>query len=57
MASASSYFASKLALIKVVECIAAENPNVFTAVHRGMAVTDVLRRFGADPSQLPIDQR
>ncbi|KAL4884541.1 hypothetical protein BJY04DRAFT_205966 [Aspergillus karnatakaensis] len=41
----SGYFASKIALIKVIEYIAAENPNVFSAaVHPNMVATDVLRR-------------
>ncbi|CEL10647.1 hypothetical protein ASPCAL13763 [Aspergillus calidoustus] len=54
---ASSYFASKLALIKVIEFLAAENPNVFaTALHPGMVDTPVLRKFGTDPKDLPVDK-
>ncbi|KAL3458384.1 hypothetical protein BJX64DRAFT_279886 [Aspergillus heterothallicus] len=53
---ASPYFASKLALIKVMEFLAAENPNVFAAaLHPGMIDTPILRKFGTDPKHLPVD--
>jgi NAD(P)-dependent dehydrogenase (short-subunit alcohol dehydrogenase family) len=57
MIGASPYFSSKLALIKVIEFLAAENPNVFAAaLHPGMVDTPVLRKFGTDPKDLPVDK-
>lgn len=52
----SAYISSKLALIKIVEFLAAENPTVFAAaLHPGMINTSILRSSGADPSTLPLD--
>lgn len=52
----SSYLSSKVAQSKVLEFVAAENPNLFVcAVHPGMIETDVFRSSGADPQQLPMD--
>lgn len=52
----SAYISSKLALIKFVEFLAAENPTVFAAaLHPGMIDTNILRSSGADPSALPLD--
>ncbi|KAJ5928754.1 NADP(+)-dependent dehydrogenase [Penicillium verhagenii] len=52
----SGYISSKLTLIKVMEFLAAENPNVFaTVLHPGMVETDIFRVSGADPSKLPMD--
>jgi NAD(P)-dependent dehydrogenase (short-subunit alcohol dehydrogenase family) len=52
----SGYITSKLAVIKLMEFLAAENPNVFAAaLHPGMIETKIFRGSGADPSQLPMD--
>jgi NADP-dependent 3-hydroxy acid dehydrogenase YdfG len=52
----SAYLTSKIAQSKVMEFVAAENPNLFVCtVHPGMIETDVFRSSGADPNQLPID--
>jgi NAD(P)-dependent dehydrogenase (short-subunit alcohol dehydrogenase family) len=52
----SAYVSSKLSLIKVMEYIAAENPNVFAAaLHPGMVDTKILRESGADPNKVPLD--
>jgi NAD(P)-dependent dehydrogenase (short-subunit alcohol dehydrogenase family) len=52
----SAYLTSKVAQSKVMEFVAAENPNLFVCtVHPGMIETDVFRSSGADPSQLPMD--
>jgi hypothetical protein len=52
----SSYNASNLAQIKVVEYLAAEQPNIFAAsVHPGIHDTAVLANSGAKPDQVPLD--
>ncbi|KAJ4982845.1 short chain dehydrogenase [Stagonosporopsis vannaccii] len=52
----SSYLSSKVAQSKVMEFVAAENPDLFVCtVHPGMIETDVFRSSGADPQQLPMD--
>lgn len=52
----SGYITSKLAVIKLMEFLAAENPNVFAvALHPGMIETKIFRGSGADPSKLPMD--
>jgi NAD(P)-dependent dehydrogenase (short-subunit alcohol dehydrogenase family) len=52
----SGYITSKLAVIKFMEFLAAENPNVFAvALHPGMIETKIFRGSGADPSKLPMD--
>jgi NADP-dependent 3-hydroxy acid dehydrogenase YdfG len=52
----SGYLSAKVAQAKVLEFIAAENPNLFVCtVHPGMIDTDVFRSSGADPQQLPMD--
>ncbi|KAL2833847.1 hypothetical protein BDW59DRAFT_179494 [Aspergillus cavernicola] len=57
LADSSSYFTSKLALIKVIEYLAAENPNVFTAaLHPGMVDTELLRKGAVNASALPFDK-
>lgn len=54
----SAYQNSKLALIKTVEYLAVENPNIFcAAVHPGMVDTDIFRKAGATPDALPMDDR
>ncbi|KAJ5650492.1 NADP(+)-dependent dehydrogenase [Penicillium longicatenatum] len=56
LAGLSGYISSKFTLIKVMEFLAAENPNVFAAaLHPGMIETDNFRASGADPSKLPMD--
>ncbi|KAJ5495923.1 hypothetical protein N7539_001039 [Penicillium diatomitis] len=52
----SGYITSKLAVVKLVEFLAAENPNlVAVALHPGMIDTKVFRESGADPHHLPMD--
>lgn len=52
----SSYNASKLAQIKIVEYLAFEQPGVFAAaVHPGIHDTAVLAKSGAKPDQVPLD--
>ncbi|KAJ4340194.1 hypothetical protein N0V95_007575 [Ascochyta clinopodiicola] len=52
----SGYLSSKVAQSKVLEFVAAENPNLFVStIHPGMIETDVFRSSGADPKQLPMD--
>lgn len=56
-AGGSAYFTSKLALIKLMEYLAAENPKVFTAaIQPGMHETDCFRKSLADPKLLPMDK-
>lgn len=53
----SGYNASKIAQIKVIEYLAAEEPNVFAAtVHPGICDTAVLAKSGMKPDQVPLDQ-
>ncbi|KAL5340984.1 hypothetical protein BJX70DRAFT_396363 [Aspergillus crustosus] len=52
-----SYLTSKLALVRVIEYLAAENPNVVSvALHPGIVETVMFGKFGADPAQLPMDE-
>jgi short-subunit dehydrogenase len=52
----SAYLSSKVAQVKVMEFLAAENPELFIcSVHPGMVDTNILRGSGADPKQLPMD--
>ncbi|KAH6861096.1 hypothetical protein BKA58DRAFT_443861 [Alternaria rosae] len=52
----SGYLTSKVAQTKIVEFLAAENPDLFAcAVHPGMVDTGIFRGSGADPSHLPMD--
>lgn len=54
---ASGYMASKLAQIKVIEYLAAEQPSLFAAtVHPGICDTAVLAKSGAKPHEVPLDQ-
>jgi NAD(P)-dependent dehydrogenase (short-subunit alcohol dehydrogenase family) len=54
----SGYLTSKIAQSKIVEFLAAENPDLFAcSVHPGMVDTGIFRGSGADPSQLPMDTR
>ncbi|KAI4204972.1 MAG: hypothetical protein LQ350_000824 [Teloschistes chrysophthalmus] len=52
----SAYLTSKMAMVKILEYLAMENPNVFCAsVHPGMVDTEIFRRSGAQPDKLPMD--
>lgn len=52
----SGYISSKVAQVKVLEFLAAENPHLLiTSVHPGMVETDIFRSSGADPKNLPMD--
>jgi NAD(P)-dependent dehydrogenase (short-subunit alcohol dehydrogenase family) len=54
----SGYLTSKLTQSKIVEFLAAENPDLFAcSVHPGMVDTGIFRGSGADPTQLPMDTR
>ena len=54
---ASAYSSSKIAQLKVMEFLAAENPDVFVAsVHPGVVMTDMTRAFVAHGQKnLPLD--
>jgi short-subunit dehydrogenase len=55
--ASSAYAASKLALCKVMENLAAENPDVFVAtVHPGMVETAMFTKSGAKADSLPMDK-
>ncbi|KAF2458350.1 hypothetical protein BDY21DRAFT_284214 [Lineolata rhizophorae] len=52
----SGYLVSKLAQVKMLEFLAAENPNMFFCnVHPGMIDTKIFRGSGATPDMLPMD--
>lgn len=52
----SGYLTSKIAQVKILEYLAAENPDLFVAsVHPGMVDTKIFRGSGATPDQLPMD--
>ena len=52
----SAYLTSKLAMVKILEFLAVENPTIFIAsVHPGMVDTEVFRKSGATPDMLPMD--
>ena len=52
----SAYMTSKIAMVKTLEFLAAENPGLFVAsVHPGMIDTGVFRKSGATPEMLPMD--
>ncbi|KAF6811048.1 short chain dehydrogenase [Colletotrichum sojae] len=53
----SSYIVSKLAQTKIVEYLAAENPNLFAAaLHPGMVESAIFYKSGASPDALPMDK-
>ncbi|KAI0180594.1 putative NADP(+)-dependent dehydrogenase [Hypoxylon sp. FL1284] len=57
LAGLSSYISSKLALTKMVEFLAAEQPDIFAAtVHPGMVETAVFLKTGAKAETLPMDK-
>ncbi|ROV92775.1 hypothetical protein VMCG_09089 [Cytospora schulzeri] len=52
----STYMASKLAQVKIIEFLAAEQPNILAAtVHPGMIETDIFTKTGAKANLLPMD--
>ncbi|KAJ5387148.1 hypothetical protein N7509_009689 [Penicillium cosmopolitanum] len=52
----SAYAISKLAIVKLMEYIVAENPSIFTAaLHPGMVETDIFKASGTDPAAVPLD--
>ena len=52
----SAYLTSKLAAVKTLEFLAAENPNVFVAsVHPGIVDTGIFRKSGVKPGTFPMD--
>ncbi|KAK2049810.1 short chain dehydrogenase [Colletotrichum somersetense] len=53
----SAYMASKLAQTKIIEFLAAENPNLFAVtLHPGMVETDLFKKSGAKAEALPMDK-
>ncbi|PTB62297.1 NAD(P)-binding protein [Trichoderma citrinoviride] len=53
----SAYMSSKLAQTKLIEFLAAEQPNLFAAtVHPGMVETEVFIKSGAKAESLPMDK-
>ena len=56
VAGLSAYICSKTAMVKTLEFVAAEDPELFVAsVHPGMVDTALFRRSGATPEMLPMD--
>jgi NAD(P)-dependent dehydrogenase (short-subunit alcohol dehydrogenase family) len=54
----SGYISSKFAQIRLIEYLAAENPNLFcVSVHPGMVDTEIFRGSGANKDELPMDTR
>ena len=54
--SLSAYMTSKTAQIKLMEWIAAENPNVFTcSIQPGVIESDMLEKSGVKEMGLPMD--
>jgi short-subunit dehydrogenase len=52
----SAYISSKLALVKVLEFLAIENPNLFVAaLNPGMVETAVFAKSGGKAESLPMD--
>ncbi|KAJ5750844.1 hypothetical protein N7533_007872 [Penicillium manginii] len=52
----SAYGISKLAIVKLMEYIAAENPSIFTAaLHPGMVETEIFKASGTDSAAVPLD--
>ncbi|KAI2780740.1 short chain dehydrogenase [Daldinia loculata] len=53
----SAYMASKLAETKIIEFLAAEQPNIFAAtVHPGLIVSDIFKKSGAKAESVPLDK-
>ncbi|PWY82105.1 putative NADP(+)-dependent dehydrogenase [Aspergillus heteromorphus CBS 117.55] len=56
MVGISAYISSKLAVVKLTEFLAAENPSVFIAcLSPGMVETNIFIKSGAKADQLPMD--
>lgn len=54
----SAYLTSKMAMSKILEFLAVENPSLFVAsVHPGMVDTEIFQKSGAKPEMLPMDSR
>ncbi|KAL8842835.1 MAG: hypothetical protein Q9176_002471 [Flavoplaca citrina] len=52
----SAYLISKMAMVKTLEFLAVENPNVFVAsMHPGVVDTDLFRKSGPKAESLPMD--
>ena len=52
----SAYLISKMAIVKTLEFLAAENPNVFVAnMHPAVVDTDLFRKSGPKAESLPMD--
>ncbi|KAI8958551.1 short chain dehydrogenase [Daldinia sp. FL1419] len=53
----SAYVASKLAETKIIEFLASEEPNIFSAtVHPGLIESDIFRKSGAKAEAVPLDK-
>jgi len=53
----SAYISSKLAQVKFLEFLAAENPNIFVAsMHPGMVETDMFLKSGGKTEVMPMDK-
>lgn len=53
----SAYISSKSAQVKLLEFVAAENPNLFVAtVHPGMIETAMFSKSGGQAAALPMDK-
>lgn len=52
----SGYISSKLAGVKLLEFVAAEQPNVFVAsLHPGLVETNIFSKAGAKKEMMPMD--
>lgn len=55
-AGLSAYLSSKLAQVKIMEYLAAENPNLFVCtLHPGMIETNIFKGSGAKAEDMPMD--
>lgn len=53
----SAYMTSKLAQTKMIEYLAAEQPNIIAAtVHPGMVETEIFTKSGGRADKLPMDK-
>ena len=53
----SAYISSKLAQVKFLEFLGAENPHIFVAsVHPGMVETDMFQKSGGHAEAMPMDK-
>lgn len=53
----SAYTCSKLAQAKVLEFVAAENPNIFSAsIHPGLIESEIFFKNSGTPERLPMDK-